>query len=376
MLQPQNLFNPSQDTVLSNQLIHENLQLRTSQINGHATGSLVDNDINTYLNGDDNLIQTQKQPLIQHEEIQENNVEETKCNIEKAAETLQTHSQQSGESIKSSWAKIIFNSSNTANQIVSSQPSVNATIRPQSATQASQSQHVTAKPVNKANSQLRDRNQHVPAKPNSENSPTNTTNENGSMYTTGKPSRHSNRSKDSYQLKEARFNENNFGSGEDTEKRFGKYPDNHQIFVGNLQPDITEKELKAYFNQYGSIYEARINANTKQQSARKLPNYGFIVFETKEAVEEVLRISKETQLTMKNEKGVEYRLNIEEKRARQPLSSNQKPPRNNRSSSNSSRNKNSGIDSQSSNVRPVSAVKKPNVVTSNGTPMNTLSRKP
>jgi hypothetical protein len=103
----------------------------------------------------------------------------------------------------------------------------------------------------------------------------------------------------------------------DDEKRFGRYPDGQQVFVGNLNQDLTEPELRQYFGQFGKVLEVRINTNTKQQSGRRLPNYGFVVFDDKQAVETVLGNSKSNNLTYKNEKGVEYRLNVEEKRARQ-----------------------------------------------------------
>lgn len=51
-------------------------------------------------------------------------------------------------------------------------------------------------------------------------------------------------------------------------------------------------------------------------SGRRLPNYGFVVFEDGHAVENLLSSTKSNNLTLKNERG-EFRLNIEEKRARQ-----------------------------------------------------------
>lgn len=103
---------------------------------------------------------------------------------------------------------------------------------------------------------------------------------------------------------------------DDAEKRFGRYPDVQQVFVGNLSPDISETELKQFFGLYGKVLEVRINTNTKQQSGRRLPNYGFVVFEEKKSVDALLGSSKSNNLTYKNEKG-EFRLNVEEKRARQ-----------------------------------------------------------
>lgn len=127
----------------------------------------------------------------------------------------------------------------------------------------------------------------------------------------------------------------------DDEKKFGRYPDGQQVFVGNLNQDLSETELRTYFSQYGKVMDMRINTNSKQQSGRRLPNYGFVVFEEKQAVENLLSASKANSITYKNDKGIEYRLNVEEKRARQGRISsgyNQKSNRNTRSSSNGSRN--------------------------------------
>lgn len=104
-------------------------------------------------------------------------------------------------------------------------------------------------------------------------------------------------------------------SGDNEDEKNKRYPDTQQIFVGNLQPDTNEIELKTFFSQFGNVIEVRINYNNKQQSGRRLPNYGFIVFDKVETVNELLRTSK-PYLTYVNDKGVEHRLNIEEKRAR------------------------------------------------------------
>ena len=73
--------------------------------------------------------------------------------------------------------------------------------------------------------------------------------------------------------------------------------------------------MKAFFSQYGKVIEVRINPNTKQQSGRRLPNYGFVVFEDRASVENLLVTSKSSLSFFKDK--LEYRLNIEEKRARQ-----------------------------------------------------------
>jgi len=129
---------------------------------------------------------------------------------------------------------------------------------------------------------------------------------------------------------------------EDEKRSASRYSDGQQVFVGNLSQDLSEAELKQYFGQYGRVLEVRINTNTKQQSGRRLPNYGFVVFEEKQSVDVLLGSSKSNNLTYKNDKGVEFRLNVEEKRARQTrMSTGYGGKQNNRvtrSSSNGSRN--------------------------------------
>merc|ERR1719300_2080055 len=38
-----------------------------------------------------------------------------------------------------------------------------------------------------------------------------------------------------------------------------KYPDSHQLFVGNLPHNISESELKVFFGHWGRVMELRIN---------------------------------------------------------------------------------------------------------------------
>ena len=105
--------------------------------------------------------------------------------------------------------------------------------------------------------------------------------------------------------------------GGDDEKRFSRYVDEQQVFVGNLNPDLSMAELRACFGTYGHVLDIRINSNNKHQTGRRLPNYGFVIFEDKQCVERLLSATNANNLTYKSDKGVEYRLNIEEKRARQ-----------------------------------------------------------
>lgn len=89
-------------------------------------------------------------------------------------------------------------------------------------------------------------------------------------------------------------------------RRMIRYPDSHQLFVGNLPHDIDENELKEFFMSFGNVVELRIN--TKGVGG-KLPNFGFVVFDDSEPVQRIL-IAKPIMF-----RG-EVRLNVEEKKTR------------------------------------------------------------
>lgn len=84
-----------------------------------------------------------------------------------------------------------------------------------------------------------------------------------------------------------------------------RFPDSHQLFVGNLPQNVTEKVLMEFFTKYGNVVESRINTKS---TGGKLPNFGFVVFDNAEPVKDIL-----------NQKPIKYenhRLNVEEKKAR------------------------------------------------------------
>uniref|UniRef100_A0A3Q3EHZ1 GTPase activating protein (SH3 domain) binding protein 1 n=1 Tax=Labrus bergylta TaxID=56723 RepID=A0A3Q3EHZ1_9LABR len=70
--------------------------------------------------------------------------------------------------------------------------------------------------------------------------------------------------------------------GESEGRRVVRYPDAHQLFVGNVPHDVDRAELKEFFEQYGTVLELRIN------SGGKLPNFGFVVFDDSEPVQKIL----------------------------------------------------------------------------------------
>ncbi|XP_075716822.1 ras GTPase-activating protein-binding protein 2 isoform X2 [Rhinoderma darwinii] len=94
--------------------------------------------------------------------------------------------------------------------------------------------------------------------------------------------------------------------GDSDNRRMFRYPDSHQLFVGNLPHDIDESELKEFFMSYGNVMELRIN--TKGVGG-KLPNFGFVVFDDSDPVERIL-LAKPIMF-----RG-EVRLNVEEKKTR------------------------------------------------------------
>ncbi|XP_041838314.1 ras GTPase-activating protein-binding protein 2 isoform X3 [Melanotaenia boesemani] len=98
-------------------------------------------------------------------------------------------------------------------------------------------------------------------------------------------------------------------SGDMDSRRIVRYPDSHQLFVGNLPHDIDENELKEFFMTYGNVVELRIN--TKGVGG-KLPNFGFVVFDDSDPVQRILGAKVEGPIMFRGE----VRLNVEEKKTR------------------------------------------------------------
>ncbi|XP_057206068.1 ras GTPase-activating protein-binding protein 1 isoform X2 [Triplophysa rosa] len=92
-------------------------------------------------------------------------------------------------------------------------------------------------------------------------------------------------------------------SGESEVRRAVRYPDSHQLFVGNVPHDVDKTELKEFFEQYGTVLELRIN------SGGKLPNFGFVVFDDSEPVQKIL---SNRPIKLRGD----VRLNVEEKKTR------------------------------------------------------------
>ncbi|KAJ3615121.1 hypothetical protein NHX12_018689 [Muraenolepis orangiensis] len=92
----------------------------------------------------------------------------------------------------------------------------------------------------------------------------------------------------------------------DNRRMVVRFPDSHQLFVGNLPHDIDENELKDFFMTYGNVVELRIN--TKGVGG-KLPNFGFVVFDDSHPVQRILGAKP---IMFRDE----VRLNVEEKKTR------------------------------------------------------------
>lgn len=99
----------------------------------------------------------------------------------------------------------------------------------------------------------------------------------------------------------------------DNLSRINQYPDSQQVFVGNLPHTMSEKDLKDYFGDWGTVLDSRINKKSDRNT--EVPNYGFVVFDDDSAVQKVLK--NRGQFTLDDG----HRLNVEEKKQRGETSS-------------------------------------------------------
>eukprot|EP00918_Siedleckia_nematoides_P108217 GHVU01236110.1.p1 GENE.GHVU01236110.1~~GHVU01236110.1.p1 ORF type:complete len:503 (-),score=62.60 GHVU01236110.1:1929-3359(-) len=97
-----------------------------------------------------------------------------------------------------------------------------------------------------------------------------------------------------------------FGPPDENRGRMGRYPDSHQLFVGNLPHDVSEPELEEFFGRFGKVIELRINTKS---SGGKVPNFGFVVFESPDTVQTILQ-NKPVKFRDN------HRINVEEKKQR------------------------------------------------------------
>uniref|UniRef100_A0A8C5ET27 RRM domain-containing protein n=1 Tax=Gouania willdenowi TaxID=441366 RepID=A0A8C5ET27_GOUWI len=73
-----------------------------------------------------------------------------------------------------------------------------------------------------------------------------------------------------------------FDNVESEGRRMVRYPDAHQLFVGNIPHDVEKPELMEFFEQFGSVLDFKIISRGKH------PNFGFVVFNDSEPVQKIL----------------------------------------------------------------------------------------
>uniref|UniRef100_A0A8C5DGQ5 RRM domain-containing protein n=1 Tax=Gouania willdenowi TaxID=441366 RepID=A0A8C5DGQ5_GOUWI len=88
-------------------------------------------------------------------------------------------------------------------------------------------------------------------------------------------------------------------------RRIVRYPDAHQLFVGNIPHDVEKTELMEFFEQFGSVLDFKIICRGKH------PNFGFVVFNDSEPVQKILS-SRPIELFDN------VRLNVQKKKTRSP----------------------------------------------------------
>jgi hypothetical protein len=111
----------------------------------------------------------------------------------------------------------------------------------------------------------------------------------------------------------------------------GAYPDNQQIFVGNLPQHLSDQEITAFFEKFGAVIDFRINRKPASSHAVNnlgQKNFGFMAFDKAETVQKVLSARP---LSMGK-----HRLNIEEKKPKEELAARSRAARYSTPSSNGS----------------------------------------
>jgi len=99
-----------------------------------------------------------------------------------------------------------------------------------------------------------------------------------------------NRRNESREMTPGRGGHNDSDSADGDYQSKKQYPDENQVFVGNLPQNIVEEDLRNLFQRYGRILDVRINRqNQKLSSNAKTPNYGFVTFENPDIVQQILK---------------------------------------------------------------------------------------
>jgi Ras GTPase-activating protein-binding protein 1 len=66
-----------------------------------------------------------------------------------------------------------------------------------------------------------------------------------------------------------------------------RYPDSHQVFVGNIPLDVHENEVRNVFSRFGTVVDIRI-ISSKTIPGKVFPKYGFVIFSDATAVHNCL----------------------------------------------------------------------------------------
>lgn len=82
------------------------------------------------------------------------------------------------------------------------------------------------------------------------------------------------------------------GESEDNEYIRGqvsKYPDENQLFIGNLSYNVQESDLRQVFERYGKILDVRINRQVNKSISGKIPHsFAFITYDDSKVVQEIV----------------------------------------------------------------------------------------
>jgi hypothetical protein len=102
------------------------------------------------------------------------------------------------------------------------------------------------------------------------------------------------------------------GSSGSQQQQQQVYPDDQQVFVGNLPQTFTDQDLIEFFEQFGKVLDFRITRKTGVAGNNVgQKNFGFMAFDSSETVKKVLAARP---IFMRK-----YRLNIEEKKPKEEL---------------------------------------------------------
>jgi hypothetical protein len=99
-----------------------------------------------------------------------------------------------------------------------------------------------------------------------------------------------NRRNESREMTPGRGGLNDSDSADGDYQNKKQYPDENQVFVGNLPQNIVEEDLRTLFARFGRILDVRINRQNQNKGSNvKTPNYGFVTFETQDIVHTILK---------------------------------------------------------------------------------------